>query len=265
MILTVDIGNTAMTMGLYTPEGKMEFRAAVRTDRYKTRDQIAVDFLDMFQLYHADIRSVTGAVISSVVPPMTAPTAAAIQQLAGVTPMTVGPGVKTGMNILAEIHNQLGADIVASSVAALQRYTQPIIVIDMGTATTMSYLGNNTYLGCSIIPGVRIAMEALSGRAAELPHISLEPPPSVLGRSTLDAMRSGAVYGTAGTIDSMIERMEEAAGPAATLVMTGTNAQPIREHCKHKIILDENLIIDGLFFLYQKNHGPHDRRKKKGE
>ena len=109
--------------------------------------------------------------ISSVVPPMTHAMAGAIRQLSGVRPMIVGPGVKTGMNILAEVHNQLGADIVASSVAALQKYPQPIIVIDMGTATTLSYLGNNTYEGCVIIPGVRIAVEALSGRAAERPHL----------------------------------------------------------------------------------------------
>ena len=153
MILTVDIGNTTMTMGLYTPEGVLQFRGSIKTDKNKTRDQIAIDLLDMFQLYQADIRDVTGAVVSSVVPPMTGAMADAIRQLSGVRPMIVGPGVKTGMNILAEVHNQLGADIVASSVAALQKYPQPIIVIDMGTATTLSYLGESTYKGCVIIPG----------------------------------------------------------------------------------------------------------------
>ena len=153
MILTVDIGNTATTMGLYTPEGTLRFRGALKTDKNKTQDQLAIDLLDMFHLYQADIGEVTGGVISSVVPPMTHAMAGAIRQLSGVRPMIVGPGVKTGMNILAEVHNQLGADIVASSVAALQKYPQPIIVIDMGTATTLSYLGNNTYEGCVIIPG----------------------------------------------------------------------------------------------------------------
>lgn len=262
MILAVDIGNTTMTFGLYTPEGSLVFRGAIKTDKNKTRDQIAIDFLDMFRLYGAEIKSVTGAVISSVVPPMTAATADAIRQLSGTTAMIVGPGMKTGMNILAEIHNQLGADIVASSVAALQKYPAPIIVIDMGTATTMSYLGKNIYEGCIIIPGVRIAVEALSGRAAELPYISIEEPPSVLGRSTIDAMRSGVIYGNAGMIDSMIEKMEEAAKPAATVVMTGGNADPIRKYCKRNIIYDENLIIDGLYYLYQKNQ---DRRRRKND
>ena len=262
MILTVDIGNTATTMGLYTPEGTLRFRGALKTDKNKTQDQLAIDLLDMFHLYQADIGEVTGGVISSVVPPMTHAMAGAIRQLSGVRPMIVGPGVKTGMNILAEVHNQLGADIVASSVAALQKYPQPIIVIDMGTATTLSYLGNNTYEGCVIIPGVRIAVEALSGRAAELPHISIEEPPSVFGRSTIDAMRSGVLYGNAGMIDSMIQRMEEAAQPAATVVMTGGNAALIQKYCRREIHIDENLLLDGLYYLYQKNQ---DRPRRRGD
>lgn len=260
MILTIDIGNTAITMGLFTPEGRLQFRGSLKTDKNKTRDQIAIDLLDMFHLYRSDLQGITGAVISSVVPPMTSAMARAVEQLSGVRPMIVGPGVKTGMNILAEIHNQLGADIVASSVAAIQKYPQPIIVIDMGTATTFSYLSESTYKGCVIIPGVRIAVEALSGRAAELPHISLEQPPSIFGRSTIDAMRSGVLYGNAAMIDGMIQRMEAEAKPVATVVMTGGNAEMIQPHCKRKILIDENLLLDGLYYLYQKNH---ERRRPK--
>ena len=260
MILTIDIGNTAITMGLFTPEGRLQFRGSLKTDKNKTRDQIAIDLLDMFHLYRSDLQGITGAVISSVVPPMTSAMAGTVEQLSGVRPMIVGPGVKTGMNILAEIHNQLGADIVASSVAAIQKYPQPIIVIDMGTATTFSYLSESTYKGCVIIPGVRIAVEALSGRAAELPHISLEQPPSIFGRSTIDAMRSGVLYGNAAMIDGMIQRMEAEAKPVATVVMTGGNAEMIQPHCKRKILIDENLLLDGLYYLYQKNH---ERRRPK--
>ena len=260
MILTIDIGNTAITMGLFTPEGRLQFRGSLKTDKNKTRDQIAIDLLDMFHLYRSDLQGITGAVISSVVPPMTRAMAGAVEQLSGVRPRIVGPGVKTGMNILAEIHNQLGADIVASSVAAIQKYPQPIIVIDMGTATTFSYLSERAYKGCVIIPGVRIAVEALSGRAAELPHISLEQPPSIFGRSTIDAMRSGVLYGNAAMIDGMIQRMEAEAKPVATVVMTGGNAEMIQPHCKRKILIDENLLLDGLYYLYQKNH---ERRRPK--
>ena len=133
----------------------------------------------------------------------------------------------------------------------------------MGTATTISYLSKNTFEGCVIIPGVRIAVEALSGRAAELPHIALEEPTSILGRSTIEAMRAGALYGNAGMIDSVIQRMEEAAKPAAAVVMTGSQAEMIRKYCKRSIVYDENLILDGLYALYKKNSGPHERRKKK--
>lgn len=262
MILAIDIGNTTLTLGLYAPDGSLRFRSALKTDKNKTRDQMAIDLLDVFHLYHEEVTQVTGAIISSVVPPMTGDMSAAVQHLTGKAPMIVGPGTKTGMNILAEIHNQLGADLVASSVGALQKYPAPIIVIDMGTATTLSYLGKNTYEGCVIIPGVRLAVEALSSRTAALPFISLEKPPSVLGRSTIDAMRSGVLYGNAGMIDSMIQRMEEAAKPAATVVMTGGNAEIIRPYCKREIIYDETLLIDGLFCLYQKNQ---DRRRKRAE
>lgn len=262
MIFTVDIGNTTITMGLFSPEGELKFRGTIKTDRNKTPDQIALDVLDMFRLKQAQVQDVHGAVISSVVPPMTGAMADAIRQLSGVKPMIVGPGLKTGMNIRAEVHNQLGADIVASSVAALQKYPAPMIVIDMGTATTLSYLGSNTYEGCVIAPGVRLAVEALSGRAAELPYISIEPPASILGRSTIDAMRAGVVYGNAGMIDSLIQRMEEAAAPVASVIMTGENTEFILKHCKRQIIYDKDLIINGLYYLYQKNI---DRRRRKAD
>ena len=165
MILTIDIGNTAITMGLFTPEGRLQFRGSLKTDKNKTRDQIAIDLLDMFHLYRSDLQGITGAVISSVVPPMTSAMAGAVEQLSGVRPMIVGPGVKTGMNILAEIHNQLGADIVASSVAAMQKYPQPIIVIDMGTATTISAVdAQGRFAGGAIVPGLRLSRESLSNR-----------------------------------------------------------------------------------------------------
>ena len=265
MILTIDVGNSVMTMGLYTPEGALRFRGSIKTDKNKTQDQIAIDLLDIFHLYQAEIRSVTGAVISSVVPPMTSAVAAAARQLTGAEPMIVGPGMKTGMNIIAETQNQLGSDIVASAVAALHRYPAPIIVIEIGTATTISYLSPNTFEGCVIFPGVRIAVEALSGRAAALPHIALEEPsaPSILGRSTIEAMRAGALYGNAGMLDSIIQRMEEAAKPAATVVMTGAQAELIGKYCRREILYDKDLILDGLYVLYQKNSGLHDRRKKK--
>lgn len=221
MILAIDIGNTSTNIGLFNSKGKLEFLSELETDKKKTQDQCCIDLTCVFQLYRAEISAVKGAILSSVVPPMTENMAAAIARLTGRRPLIVGPGLKTGMNIKADVHNQLGSDIVASSVAAFSKYTTPIIVINLGTAITFSYLSENSYEGCAITPGIRVALEALSERAAQLPHISLVGEVEPLGHNTVDAMRAGVIFGNAGTVDRMIESMEEAAGtPAATIVAT---------------------------------------------
>ncbi len=253
MILAIDMGNSIMTIGGYSPTGDLQFCATLKTVKDGTRDQCAMDILNVFRLYDADIKTVSGTIISSVVPPLTKNLSRAVKLLTGKAPMMVGSGIKTGLNIIAEAHGQLGADIVATSVAALHKYPSPLILIDMGTATTMSLLNGNTYEGCVIIPGIRIGAEALSQRTAELPHISVEPPTCILGRNTIDAMRSGVVYGHAALLDGMIDRLEDVASPVKTLVMTGENGVIVRKYCKHEMIFDANLLMEGLYLLYQKN------------
>lgn len=174
--------------------------------------------------------------------------------------MLMGPGVKTGLNIRSDIHTQMGTDIVACSVAAIAKYPGPIILVDMGTAIAMSVLVGNTYEGCVLLPGVTVALEALSNQAAELPHISIEPPASILGRNTVDAMRAGAVYGNASMVDGMIERLEEVSGSAATIVGTGEAGAEILQYCKRKITYDANLLLDGLYLIYKKSTGQKPRR-----
>lgn len=253
MILAVDVGNSHMTVGLYDREGSLQFCATLKTVIDSTRDQCAMELLNVFRLYGTDISVVSGTIISSVVPPLTKNLTRAVKLLTGKLPMVVGSGIKTGMNILSESHGQLGSDIVASSVAALHKYKSPLILIDMGTATTMSYLNGNTYEGCVIIPGIRIGAEALSKRAAELPEISIERPASILGRNTIDAMQSGVVYGHASMIDEMIARLEDESQPVETVVITGENGALIWKYCKRDIVYDANLLMDGLYYLYQKN------------
>lgn len=257
MVLAIDIGNTNTNIGLFDRNGTLVMRSCLKTDSGKTSDQCAMDLLGVFQLHRSDIKSVGGAMISSVVPPLTAIVSDAIKLLIGKPPLIVGPGVKTGLNIRADMHTQLGADIVSSSVAAIQKYPSPVIVIDMGTATTMTVLVNSTCEGCVIIPGVLLSLKALSERAAELPHISIEPPASMIGRNTVEAMRSGVVYGNACMLDGMIERLEEATAPAATVVATGGNAAKILKFCKRTIVYDPDLLLDGLYLLYQKNAERH--------
>ncbi|MPN28005.1 Type III pantothenate kinase [bioreactor metagenome] len=155
------------------------------------------------------------------------------------------------------MHNQMGADIVCSAVAAIQKYPSPVIVVDMGTATTMTVLMGNVCEGCVIIPGVHLSLRALSERAAELPHISIEAPPSILGRNTIDAMRSGVVYGNASMLDGMIARLEVATAPAKTVVATGGNASKILPYCRREILFAPDLLLDGLYLLYLKNAERH--------
>ena len=255
MVLAVDVGNSTTTVGLFNGEGKLLFRATLETSRNKTRDQYAIDLLGVFGLYGADVKAVDGTILSSVVPPLTAVFTDALTRLTGKTPMVVGPGIKTGLNIKAEIHNQLGSDIVASAVAAIAAYPSPIVMVDLGTATSASLIVGSVYEGCVIMPGLTLALEAMWDRADALPPISLETaaPVELLGRTTEEAMRSGALYGHAAMLDGVIDRMEAAAGSPVTVVATGGSAPRILRYCKRTVHYDADLVMRGLYLLHQKN------------
>lgn len=254
MILTIDIGNSNTSIGLYGLDGKQIFVSSVETRPGSSRDRCAMDLLGAFGLYGADCKAVSGAIISCVVPPLESAMTEAVAFLTGKRPLTVGPGIKTGLNIRSDLHNQLGSDMVACCVGALAKYPSPVIVIDMGTATTFSLLRDGVYDGCAILPGVRLGLEALSDHAAALPHISLEAPASPLGRNTIDAMRAGVIFGSAAMLEGMIARFESACGQeAAAVVATGGNAPLILPHCRRAITYDQQLLLDGLHLLYVKN------------
>lgn len=177
MLLAIDIGNSNISVGLFDQKRDLKFLSSIDTDSRKTADQISIDLMNIFSLYQFDLRDVSGAIFSSVVPPINFMMAKALTRLLGKPPMIVGPGVKTGLNIRMEIHNQLGADLVAGAVAALDKYPTPIIMIDMGTATTISYISSRrSYEGGLMFPGVRLSLDALSDHTAQLPDISLAAP-----------------------------------------------------------------------------------------
>lgn len=254
MVLAIDIGNIRTTVALFRENGELSFLSELGTDRKLTEDQYAIALQGIFQLYHADIGSVSGAILSCVVPSVTEVCLSAVRRLTGKLPLVVGPGLKTGLNIKADVHNQLGSDIVASAVAASARYQSPVIVINSHTAVSFSYLNSASFEGCAIMPGITIALEALSRNGAQLPHISLGKVDSPLGRNTVDSMRAGIIYGYAGALDRLIEQLEFSAGcAAATVVVTGENFPEVFRHCKHKMIYDHDLLVNGLFCLYQKN------------
>ena len=259
MILAVDVGNSNTTVGLFDGAGSLAFRSTLETARGQTRDQCAIQLLGVLNLYGADVRGVDGAILSSVVPPLTAIFVDAMARLTGKPPLVVGPGIKTGLNIKAEIHNQLGSDIVAASVAAIAGYPSPLVMVDMGTATSLSLIVGSVYEGCSIMPGLALALDALSERAAALPPISLESPAPLylLGHTTEEAMRSGVLCGHASMVDGMVDRMEEELGQAVTVVATGGNAPRILRYCRREIHYDADLVMTGLYLLYQKNTKKH--------
>ncbi len=254
MILAVDIGNTNAVIGAFTGDKRL-FLSRISTDRAKMPDDYAVTVKNIIELYGYKIAQIEGAIVSSVVPPVSANLKSALKRLCPeIEVIEVGPGIKTGLNIKIDNPAQTGADLVCVSVGAIKKYPLPSIVIDMGTATTITALDKNgNFLGGSIIPGVRISLDALSGRTAQLPQINLGDTAEIIGKNTVDAMRSGVLLGQASMLDGMIQRYREVLGEDMTVIATGGIAGRIVCHCKEKVIYDENLLLDGLRFLYEKN------------
>lgn len=261
MILAAAISNIHVTVALFRTDGTLAFRSELATERRYSEDRCALDLMGVFQLYQADIQCVTGAILSSVVPPVTDVYCRAIQRLTGCRPMIVGPGLKTGLNIKADVHNQLGSNIVASAVAAVALYPSPSIVINSGTALSFSYMSQASFEGCAIMPGMSIALEALSENGAQLPQIAMGRVDTPLGRNTVDSMRAGVIFGYAGSIDRVIEEMEKNTGAcAATVVATGEYTPEIFRHCRREIVYDRDLQVKGLYILYEKNVFKHGKR-----
>ena len=253
MILAIDIGNTNVTLGVYKNESFI-LTARLATETGRTSDQYAIDIKDVLSLHGEDYRKIEGCIISSVVPAVGDAVAQGITALCGIKPMVLGPGLKTGLNIKIDNPAQLGADLAAGAVGALAKYPTPCIVIDMGTATTVSFLGKNgEMLGGAIAAGVRLTLKALFENTAQLPSVNIEAPQSVIGTNTVDCMKSGLVYGAAAMIDGLISRMEKEQGSVKTIVATGGLSKEIIRHCNYDIIYDENLLLDGLMTIYKKN------------
>ena len=253
MILTIDIGNSNIVLG-GVREDTIVFEARLRTEATKTSDQYCVDLKILLDMYGVRPEDIEGSIISSVVPQVLNSFQTAIKKLTGKTCLVVGPGIKTGLDIRLENPGQTGADLVVADVAALREHKPPLIVIDMGTATTMSVLdANGAHIGGCIIPGVRISLDALTDKTALLPGLQLDQPKRAIGRNTIDAMRSGIMIGTACMLDGMISRMEQELGCKTTVIATGGIAKFIVPLCKNPIIYDKDLLIKGLVALYRDN------------
>ena len=254
LILTVDIGNSNIALGGFLG-GELSFVARIATDVSKTPDEYAAKMLGVLALHGVASPAFDGAIVSSVVPALNSVIREALSLLCGVSPLFVGPGIKTGVNIHCDDPSSVGADLICACVAVGKLYSSPSIVIDMGTATKMTLVGKNgAFSGVSIMPGAFMGLKALSEGTAQLPQISLEAPLSVIGKNTVDCMKSGVVFGNAAMLDGMIDRFCDEFGAPLPVIATGGFARAIVPHCKHEMIFDEDLILKGLNILYQKNN-----------
>lgn len=254
MVLTIDIGNSNIIFGGFVAN-ELKFVARMATDTTKTSDEYASNILNILALHSVQRKEIAGAIISSVVPPLNRVIKKAVRLIYGVEALLVGPGIKTGLGIQCDNPSSVGADIICACVASHNVYGSPSLIIDIGTATKMSVVNDKgAFIGVSIIPGVMMGLNALSERTAQLPKIDLSAPPSVIGKNTIDCMKSGVVFGNASLIDGMIERINEEYGSELNILVTGGLASTIIPHCKHKMTLDKNLVLKGLNIIYNKNN-----------
>lgn len=254
MLLAIDVGNTNIVLGCIEDE-TIRFTVRMATERTRTEDEYAMMFASLLSMRKVEPGQVDGAIISSVVPGLRPVMVRAVQLLCGITPLLVGAGMKSGLDIKIDNPAQLGSDLVVGAVGAIARYPKPLLVFDFGTATTLSVVDEKgRYRGGMIMPGVRLAMEALSSRTAQLPHVDLEAPARIIGTNTIDCMNAGAIYGSAAMLDGVIERVEEELGePVATVVGTGGLVGRVAPYCRHRIEIDEDLMLWGLRIIYEKN------------
>ena len=254
MLLTVDIGNTNIVLGGFLDD-KLTFISRISTNARKTEVEYATKIKSVLSLYNVDRTEVTGAIVSSVVPPLTKVLVNAIKLVYNVDALVVGPGIKTGINLLADNPSQVGADLICACVAAYNLYDPPVLIIDMGTATKLLVVDEKASFGGAVImPGVEISLKALSGGTAQLPQISLDAPNRVMGKNTVECMQSGVVFGNASMMDGMIDRIEAEEGKMASVVATGGLSKAIVPYCNHNIIQDDDLILKGLKIIYEKNN-----------
>ncbi|MCC8111447.1 MAG: type III pantothenate kinase [Ruminococcus sp.] len=253
MVLAIDIGNTNIVIGGFE-QSEILFVERISTNQNSTVLEFVVSIKTILELYHIPQTSIEGSILSSVVPSINYVMCTAIQKLADCSVIIVGPGVKTGLQIAIDNPAQLGSDRVADAVAALEEYQPPIVIIDMGTATTLSVIDENKrHIGGMIVPGVNISLQALTDCTAQLPKISLTPPKNCIGKNTVECMKSGILYGAAGCIDGLLDRIDKTFPDTPTYVATGGLAEFIIPHCRHQFQVDELLLLKGLRSIYWKN------------
>lgn len=255
MLLCVNVSNSEILLGVFNGD-TLKFKTKISALSEKTASEYAYTFKSIFDLYNFDTKSISGIIISCVVPSLTSTIRDAFSFIFKGKIYIVGPKLKNGLKIKSENPNQIGSSLICQSVALAEKYPMPCLLISMGTALSMFALDKNgTFIGGSILPGIKLSAKALSEHTALLPQIDLsQSPKSVIGTNTVQNVQSGLIIGTACTIDGMISRFKEELGENLTCVATCDISKDILSNCKSDIIYDENLIFDGLKIIYNKNH-----------
>ena len=255
MILAVDIGNSNIVIGCID-DNKIFFEENIETSIRKTTLEYAIILKTLFELNDISPEDVDGAIISSVVPPLTNVIKSAITMTTDIDPLVIGPGIKSGIAIKMDDPRTVGSDLIATAAGAADEYGAPVIIIDIGTATTITMVDDSkAYIGGVIMPGAQVSVDSLASRTAQLPRISIEAPERIIGKNTIGSMQSGIIYGNASCIDGMIDRFVEEIGikEPITVVATGGLSKIIVPHCKKDIIIDQDLLLKGLRIIYNKN------------
>lgn len=253
MILVIDVGNTNIVLGIYEQK-QLLHHWRLSTNRSATVDEYGIMIHNLFQLAGLSLDQIDGVIVSSVVPPLMATLERLCKKYVGKTPLVVGPGTKTGLNIRYENPREVGADRIVNSVAGIEKYGCPLIVVDFGTATTFDYIdGEGNYLGGAIVPGIGISTEALYQRAAKLPRIELVKPKSVIGRTPVTSMQAGIIFGYAGQVDGIVRRIRTELGVEPRVVATGGLAELISSESETIEVVDPLLTLEGLRLIYERN------------
>lgn len=253
MILAIDIGNTYIVVGCIRDE-EIVFAERLHTDGTKSELEYAISIKTVLELYGIDRTKLDGGILSSVVPPLTNVIRRAAEKVTGRKVLVVGPGVKTGLDIRIDNPAQLGPDLVVEAAAAAEEYPCPLVIVDMGTATTFTVVNEKKQvLGGMIMPGVNVALDSLISRTSQLPKISLEPPEKLIASNTVDCMKSGVLFGNAACVDGVLARIQEEFEVPLTAVATGGMAKYIIPYCRTKIEMDDGLILKGLKLIYRRN------------
>lgn len=253
MILAIDVGNTHTVAGVYRGD-ELAHHWRFVTEPERTADEYGVLLQSLFAAQHLSLSAVAGMIVSSVVPSMVSTVELLAQKYFRLTPLIVGPGIKTGMSILYDNPREVGADRIVNAVAAYERYRVATIIVDFGTATTFDYVTQaGEYLGGAIVPGVGISLDALFHKTAKLYRVALVKPPKIVGRNTVNAIQSGIYYGYTALVDGMVERIRRESGSPARVIATGGFATLIAAESSTIEDVDEFMTLDGLRILYDRN------------